>query len=148
MSAEVRLIRAGDESLLDRVAPEVFDDAINPGTLKRFLAKTNHHLFVAIDANIVVGFVSAVLYEHPDKTAPELWINEFGVSPAHQRQGLGAALLDALLAHARALGCSEAWVLTDRNNAKAKRLYASRTNQPVIDVQMFTFVLADREGGD
>ena len=148
MSAEIRLIRGGDESVLDAIAPEVFDEAIDPGTLKRFLAEPNHHLFVAIDADIVVGFVSAVLYEHPDKTAPELWINELGVSPAHQRQGVGAALLDALLEHARALGCSEAWVLSDRNNDKAKRLYASRTNQPVIDVQMFTFLLADPASGD
>lgn len=148
MSADIRRVRVGDESLLDAVAPEVFDDPVNPATLKRFLAEPNHHLFVAIDSGIVAGFVSAVLYEHPDKTAPELWINEFGVAPSHQRHGIGGALLDALLAHARVLGCSEAWVLTNQNNTKARRLYASRTNQPVIDVQMFTFLLADPASGD
>ena len=148
MSPDIRLVRAGDEGLLDAIAPEVFDRPINPATLKRFLGEPNHYLFVAIEAETIVGFISAVLYEHPDKPASELWINELAVAPSHQRHGIGAALLDALLAHARTLGCSEAWVLSDKNNAKAKRLYASRTNQPPIEVQMFTFLLADPASGD
>src|SRR2546430_1598095 len=116
MTAEIRLLRAGDAHLLDHVAPGVFDDPIAPASLRRFLAAADHHLIVALDGDVVVGFVAAVHYEHPDKSAPELWINEIGVTPSHQGQGIAGALLDALFAHARRLGCAEAWVLTDRTN--------------------------------
>jgi aminoglycoside 6'-N-acetyltransferase I len=33
-------------------------------------------------------------------------------------------MLDAMLAHGRSLGCQCAWVLTDRANTPAMRLYA------------------------
>jgi aminoglycoside 6'-N-acetyltransferase I len=61
---------------------------------------------------------------HPDKPA-ELWINEVGVAPSHQGQGLGKAVLRLLLEEGRRHGCGEAWVLTDRSNAPARALYAS-----------------------
>jgi aminoglycoside 6'-N-acetyltransferase I len=70
-----------------------------------------------------VGFASAVHYIHPDKPS-ELWINEVGVAPTHRRRGLAKDLLRALFDAGRALGCREAWVLTDRSNEAAMRLYA------------------------
>jgi aminoglycoside 6'-N-acetyltransferase I len=71
-----------------------------------------------------VGFASGVHYVHPDKPA-ELWINEVGVAPSHLRRGLAQALLRLLFDVGRSLGCSQAWVLTDRENTAAMRLYAS-----------------------
>lgn len=64
-----------------------------------------------------------VHYVHLDK-APELWINEVGVAPTHHGQGIAPRLLGALLDRARALGCTEAWVLTSEDNAAARRAYA------------------------
>jgi aminoglycoside 6'-N-acetyltransferase I len=43
-----------------------------------------------------------------------MWINEVSVAPSHQGQGVGKAMVQELLQHARRLGCIEAWVLTDR----------------------------------
>ena len=148
MSVEIRLLGPEDTPLLDQVAEGVFDDPVAPASLRHFLATPNHHLVVARDKGEIVGFVSAVHYHHPDKAAPELWLNEFGVAPIHEGQGIGGALLDALLAHARRLGCSDAWVLTDRINERAMRLYASRTEIAPSDHVMFTFRLADRPRGD
>ncbi|MGH9847638.1 MAG: GNAT family N-acetyltransferase [Blastocatellia bacterium] len=34
--------------------------------------------------------------------------------------------MEAILAEARRLGCTEAWVLTERDNTAAMRLYANR----------------------
>ena len=48
-----------------------------------------------------------------------------GVAPDHQRRGIGARLLDALLAKARELGCREAWVATESDNGPARALYRS-----------------------
>jgi GNAT superfamily N-acetyltransferase len=55
----------------------------------------------------------------------ELWINEVAVAPAHQRRGLGKAVLKALLEVGRTQGCKVAWVLTDEANIAATALYSS-----------------------
>jgi aminoglycoside 6'-N-acetyltransferase I len=135
----------GDAAVLDDAAPGVFDHGLEPRWRDEFFADPRHHLAVAMDGATVVGMVSAVHYVHPDK-APELWINEVGVAPSHRRMGLARGMLDAMLAHARTLGCGEAWVLTDVENGAAMRLYASaggaeQRPQPV----MFNFRL-DGEG--
>ena len=122
---EIRLLGSGDEALLAEVAADVFDDALDPRAAAEFLADERHHIAVAIDDGVVVGFVSAVHYVHPDKPAPELWVNEVGVAPSHQRRGIGKAMIRAVLEHARGLGCREAWVLTSRDNDAANALYAA-----------------------
>ena len=97
---------------------------------------------VAIDDGQIVGFASAVDYLHPDKTTSELWINEIDVATTHQRQGIGKSMLRCLLRHAADIGCSEAWVLTDRDNTPAMALYASLgLKGPPEDAVMFSFPL-------
>ncbi len=122
---EVRMLKRGEEHVLSCVDPDVFDDAIDPAAAKAFLEDSRHHIAVAVDHGVVVGFASGVHYVHPDKPHPELFINELGVATTHRRQGLGKRVLNALFDAARALGCSEAWVLTERDNAPAMGIYAS-----------------------
>ena len=106
-----------------------------------FLHDARHHLAVALDDGLVVGVASAVDYIHPDKPV-ELWINEVGVAPTHQRRGIGTRLLLALFDLARDLGCKEAWVLTNRSNVAAMRLYQSlHATEPDDDVVLFSFSL-------
>jgi hypothetical protein len=86
--------------------------------------------------------VTAVHYVHPDKPHPELWINEIGVAATRRGRGLGTRLLRAVFAEARGLGCAEAWVLTDRANTAAMRLYAAAgSTEAPTDHVMFTFKL-------
>lgn len=123
MPIDYRLLTPSDAALLDRVAPDVFDEPIRPAQRDAFLADPRHHLAVAVDDGAVVGFVSAVHYVHPDKPT-ELWINEAGVAPTHEGLGIGSRLLQLMLAHGRALGCVQAWVLADESNARARAFYA------------------------
>ena len=81
-------------------------------------------MVVAIEDGVVVGMGSAVDYVHPDK-ARQLWINEMGVAPSHQRRGIGKQILERLLEHGRSLGCTEAWLGTEPDNAAARGLYES-----------------------
>jgi GNAT superfamily N-acetyltransferase len=124
MSIEIRLLGPADARVLENVAPGVFDKPINPHWSAEFLADPRHHLAVAIDEGRVVGMASAVNYVNPDKPS-ELWINEVGVALTHQRRGVGRQILAALLDRGRALGCNEAWVLTDTGNAAARGLYSA-----------------------
>jgi GNAT superfamily N-acetyltransferase len=123
---EIAILGPGDGALLrERVAPGVFDDPIDPGAAAHLLADPRHHLAAALDDGTLVGFASGIHYLHPDVPAPELWIDEVGVAESHRGQGIGRALVGALLGHGRRLGCSEAWVVTHRGNRAAQRLYAA-----------------------
>ena len=140
MSVEIRILAAGDAAVLENVAADVFDRGVDAARTAEFLADPRHHLAVAIDeAGVVVGFASAVHYIHPDKP-PELWINEVGVAASHRNRGVGKRLLAALFERARTLGCGEAWVLTDRANERAVRLYQS-LGGAARDQVMFSFKL-------
>jgi len=143
MSAEIRILGRGDEAVLESCAVDVFDDPVDAGAAAEFLADPRHHLAVAIAGGVVVGSVSAVHTVHPDDPWPELWINEVAVAPSHRRQGVARELLAAMLERGRELGCSEAWVLTDRHNAPAMGLYAGVGGvEDEGDTVMFTFPLA------
>jgi aminoglycoside 6'-N-acetyltransferase I len=144
MSTEIEIKRLGraDVSALENIAHGLFDDPIQWERAREFLTDPRHHLIVAIEAGTIVGFVSAVHYVHPDKSHPELWINEVGVADEYRGRGIGAALLRETLDVGRRLGCEEAWVLTSRSNEAAMRLYTSSGGESAPeDAVMFTFYL-------
>ena len=138
---EVRVLATDDAELLTRVAPGVFDHEVDPSLAAEFLGDARHHLAVAIDADYVVGMASAVHYVHPDK-APQLFVNEVGVAPSHRQRGIGKRLLDCLMRVAEDVGCTEAWVLTDHDNAGGRRLYESAGAEvPAEECLMYTIRL-------
>ena len=118
------MLGPADAPVLGRVADGVFDNPLDARWCAEFLGDPRHHLAVAMADGLVVGMASAVHYVHPDKP-PELWVNEVGVAPTHQREGIGRKLLAELFAHGRALGCSQAWLGTEESNVAARRLYGS-----------------------
>jgi ribosomal protein S18 acetylase RimI-like enzyme len=141
VAIEIRILTQGDRRALDKVAPGVFDNAVDPRLADEFLRDPRHHIVAAIEDGVIVGFASGVHYVHPDK-APELFINEVGIAPSHHRQGLGKAVVASLLEVGRRLGCGEAWVLTDRENTAAMALYASAGGEEAVDPSiMFNFRL-------
>lgn len=125
MAAEIRVLSADDVHVLRRVAPGVFDYEVDEAATREFLADERHHMVVAVDDGVVVGFLSCVHYIHPDKPRPELWLNEVAVAPTHRRRGIASALLREAFALGRRLGCGEAWVLTEPDNVPALGLYTS-----------------------
>ena len=138
----IKVLGQADLSYLENVAADVFDDPIMESSAREFLADPRHRLVVALDGNLVVAFVSAVIYVHPDKPSPEFWINEGGVAPTYQGRGIGKALMKATLDEARRLGCLEAWVLTERDNAAAIALYKAAAGvESRPNPTMFTFSL-------
>ena len=63
--------------------------------------------------------------ERTDKPA-ELYIDEVGVAEGYRRRGIARAMLEAMLAHGKAIGCEEAWVGTEPDNLPARALYDQR----------------------
>jgi ribosomal protein S18 acetylase RimI-like enzyme len=119
---EIRQLTPASTGLLSNVAVDVFDHAIDQARLTRYAAAPGHIMLVALDGALVVGQCAAVIHWHPDKPT-ELYIDELGVSPGWQRQGIGRQLLEAMLAMAGDLGCEEVWVGTEPHNEAANALY-------------------------
>jgi ribosomal protein S18 acetylase RimI-like enzyme len=138
---EFRLAGPDDTAVLVHAAAgDVFDHPVDPALTAEFLSDPRHHLAIALDDGRVVGMASGVHYIHPDKV-PELWVNEVGVAPSHRGQGVGRRVLGVLLEHGRALGCREAWLLTDDSNAAARRMYAAAGGRETAPQIMITFDL-------
>jgi GNAT superfamily N-acetyltransferase len=143
---EVRMLKPGDEKVFTRVADDVFDFAVSAAAVAAFLADPRHHIAAAMDGGHIVGFASGVHYFHPDKPVAEMFVNEVGVAATHRGRGLGKAVVTCLLDASRALGCGEAWVLTDRSNAPAMATYASAGGvEAPQDQVMFTFFLDEQD---
>lgn len=138
---EVRRLHPGDERLLDTVAPEVFDETVDPARLKACLASPGHLLFVALDDGQVVAQAAGMIHRHVDKPS-ELYVDEVGVSPAWQRRGIANLLMDALFAAGREAGCAEAWLGTEPDNLPARALY-DRRKEPAGPAETFVMYLYD-----
>jgi ribosomal protein S18 acetylase RimI-like enzyme len=133
---EIRHVGPDDAMLFDRVAPDVFDAPIDKERLAAYLREPNYCMLVAMRDGEVVGQVAAVIHRHPDRPT-ELYIDEVGVTPALQRQGIARRMLDAMLALGKRRGCEEAWVGTEPDNVPARRLYESYG----VDAETFVMYL-------
>lgn len=106
MEIGIRRLTFDDTAILHRVAVDVFDEP-NAKRLAAYLAEPGHLMIVALAGDEVVAQCAAVIHRHPDKPT-ELYIDEVGVAPTFQRQGIARQLLDEMFALGKALGCEEA----------------------------------------
>ncbi len=124
MKSELQQLNESNIRSLDQIAPEVFDNPIDPVNLLTFIKDARHVMFIALDNGTDVGMASAVEYFHPDKP-PQLWINEVGVTPSHRQQGIGRALVKSLIEVAKQRNCVYAWLGADMDNTSAQLCFSS-----------------------
>ena len=132
-------IGAADQLRFAAIAPDVFDEAIDTGRLKAYLAAPGHIMVLAFEGDLVVGQCAGVIHHHPDKPT-ELYIDEVGVTPALRRRGIARRMLDEAFAWGRSQGCEEAWVGTEPDNEAAIGLYRGFGEEPV-PIVMFEYEL-------
>jgi aminoglycoside 6'-N-acetyltransferase I len=144
VSIEIRKLVPGDEAVLEKVAPGVFDEAVRPELVQRFLATPTYRIIVALDGDLVVGVVTGFTHFHPD-TPEEFFVNELGVDDAYLRRGIGTSLMRAILHEARGMGCTDAWLGTEHSNAPALALYRKLMTADDTEEAMSVFTY-DLEG--
>jgi|SRR5690606_23411257 len=125
MSISIQQVTPANADLLSRVDPDVFDHTIRPALLAACLADPLHAMFVAVDEGLVVGQVRGSVHLQPDR-ASDLYIDNLGTAPSHQRRGVASAMIRAMLDWGKARGCAYAWVATETDNDKAKGFYAAQ----------------------
>lgn len=138
MTTDWRIRRLGPEDAAALLQTDVFDAPSTPEGCARFLgqpeaARPDNILMVAEQAGRIVGFASGTVLDHPDKP-PSLFVQEVGVNPDAQREGIGRALVLALRAEGRLQGCTTAWVLTEPDNTPARALYTGTGGVETVGV--------------
>jgi ribosomal-protein-alanine N-acetyltransferase len=78
------------------------------------------HYVVATSGQRIVGYAGAMA------VGPEADVQTLAVSPEYQRQGIGAQLLDSLIAEAARRGCSRLTLEVAASSEPAQRLYLRR----------------------
>jgi len=145
MAMTIRGLRGGEGALIV-AAGHLFDTPPDLATAERFLATPGHHLLMAFDDDAAAGFVSGVELTHPDK-GTEMFLYELAVDEAFRRRGIGKALVEELIAIARAHGCYDMWVLTDHDNDAALATYRTTGTTGESGHVMLTWDLPTAEAG-
>jgi len=146
MSVVFQIWRPGPGDVSRVLAADVFDDPAEAAATARFLGKVGladprNILLVADLDGRAVGFVSGTIMDHPDKPRG-LFVQELGVNEEAQRRGIARALLAAIRAEGRAMGCTVTWVLTEADNAAARATYTSTGAAETTGVVMYEWTEA------
>jgi ribosomal protein S18 acetylase RimI-like enzyme len=129
MDVALTRLGPGDAAAMARLAPEVLDASVDPDWLAGFLEDPGHIIIVARVDEVVVGQLAAIIHHHPDRP-PDLYIDDLAVTPALRRQGIAQRLLDDAMVLGAQLGCAQAWIVTETDNAPARALYEGRNAEP------------------
>jgi GNAT superfamily N-acetyltransferase len=104
--------------------------AIAEEYLRRLLARPDNLLFVAEEGGAAEGFLLAYALDRVDRDRRMVCLYEIGVAAASRRRGLATGMIEALLCWCREHGVMKTWVVTDRSNEPAMRLYARTGAHP------------------
>ncbi len=121
-SCQIIPVKQASQLLNAKIADDVFDAPINAERLATYLKNDLHHMVVARIDGIVVGQARAILHLHPDEPN-ELYVDNLGVTPTHQRHGIATKLMQALFDWGKERGCIELWLGTEADNESALGFY-------------------------
>jgi GNAT superfamily N-acetyltransferase len=98
--------------------------AVTDATFARLCARRDG-LFglVAEEGGVLVGLAHGVLHASTWHDAPVCYLSDLFVDPAARGSGVARALMDAVVAEARAAGAGEVYWHTQEFNAPARSLY-------------------------
>ena len=121
---KVILLKPGDEELLARAEAAFNSNIPSRGRCAFLLREPSYVMVVAItdDGDIMGRIYANVLHRYE---ATDLLLYEVDVTEAHQRKGVGRAMLEYLKAYCVGRGYGEMWVLTDLDNVAGNALYKS-----------------------
>lgn len=124
MNWTLRRATASDLDAIDALEQATFpSDAWSRDTLAAELQNAHAHYLVAVDeADAVLGYAGLLA----PRGSGQGDVQTIAVEEAARRQGIGAALLDALLAEARARRATEVFLEVRADNPGAEALYATR----------------------
>jgi len=120
----VRRLVLGDELAVLR-AGHLFEETPDLAAVRAYLANERNLLLFAFEGSIALGYLRGTELQQLKSRRKQMFLYEVAVDEAYRRQGVGTALIQALLQDCRERGFEEAFVLTDPSNRAAVELYRS-----------------------
>lgn len=140
----VARLRAGDREQARQgfaLLNEVFEtdgEELSEGYLDRLLSDPRFHVWVAVDAGVVIGALTAHELPMTRAETAELFIYDLAVRPDRQRGGVGRALVEHLVAAADPASVSSVFVPADDEDVHALDFYRA-VGGAAEPVTIFTF---------
>ena len=127
--------------------PEGQASVVERETWGRMLATADLRVLVAEVDDVVVGTATAMLMLNVTYgCAPTVFIEAVVVRSGHRRRGIATAMMQRILADARAAGCNKVQLLSHKRHASdgAHHLYTSLGFEP--EAEGFRLYLVERPG--
>jgi ribosomal protein S18 acetylase RimI-like enzyme len=93
--------------------------------VRKLLSRPENILIVAAQESVPIGFLLAYQLDRIDRDQGMICLYEIDVSEHHRRQGVGRAMIETLKMICRQENAVKMWVITNRSNLAAFRLYES-----------------------
>jgi ribosomal protein S18 acetylase RimI-like enzyme len=124
-SPATRIATPSDAAAISGLLSAFNGEALSPQDLAQRMEQAQglETVFLGELDGVLAGLL--VLRTVPTISAAEEWaeITELYIEPASRRKGVGKALIEAALAHARHHGCTEIHLLVDPQNTTAISFY-------------------------
>ena len=121
------IFRAGDSNveLARKAVAEVHGRAqVKHAQVSEFLRNSSHYLLLALYEERVVGSLMGYRLQHPHCAESQFLLYEIDVLRECRNRGIGKALIERFIREAQDAGAFEVWVLTNRSNEAAMKMYA------------------------
>lgn len=106
--------------------------------LDSFLSNPNNIAYIAVVEDKVVGLVWGYILERMDNESM-LYIHSVDVREDYQNQKIGSKMIEAILKKAKELNLRNTFLITDKNNTVANRLYAKFTTEIEPNKVLYVF---------
>ena len=121
MNLSFELLQEKDISQLKEVVEGWMD--FNPRQVEMFLSEKRNIAHVAKLDDTIIGLVCGYSLTRIDGEAPQFFIYSADIHPRYQDKGYGSQFVNFVVNWARENGYCESWVLTDKDNPRACRVY-------------------------
>lgn len=122
--AQWRPLWDGYNAFYGRSGPTALDERITAQTWERFFdAREAMHAAVAEADGRIVGIVHSLFHRSTSRLADVCYLQDLFTDPAFRGRGAGRALIEHVVAQARAAGSSRVYWTTQTTNAAGRALY-------------------------
>ena len=109
--------------------------------LEKLLANPNFLLFTTWEDDEIVGGLTVYVVQQYYQEEPLAHIYDLAVSVAHQRQGIGSKLIEAVNQYCQARGFSEVYVQAEQEDDYALKFYRSTKPTAELVASHFNYIL-------
>ncbi len=121
----IERISTMDSRTIEQVRADFDDSDWQAERIRQFLSDQNNILIAAKAAERIVGLLVAHRLARLDSQLAQVLLYEIDVLPDFQKRGIASAMIERLKELAQEMAACEVWVVTNKSNEPAMRLYRS-----------------------